>query len=399
MTEMLIIDADTHVTEPPDIWVDRMPKKWGDLIPHVREDNGEEAWFVGGKRMASVVSSSSMRIDPETGGRLREKPSTDSVYATGSGYAALHPSSYDAKARLVAMDELGLYAAVLYPNLNLVINDLHEQYGDPAYKLDVIRAYNDWMIDWSSPDQSRLIPLALVPYFDPEVAAAEIYRCKEAGHRGLVTTGRPHWHGHPPLADKSWDPMWRAAEETGLSINFHVGANENFLGKYVNAERIAAETPLGMVARATTDILLDNASTLSDLLFSGVLPRFPDLKFVLVETGMGWVNFCLEASDYHFSRYGVGERRPEFKELPSFYFHRQVYTTYWFEKMHPFHLESIGVDNLMFETDYPHPTSLEASEIKWAVEEGLSGLSKKDKEKIMWRNAAGVYGLDVPVSE
>jgi uncharacterized protein len=398
VTEMLIIDADSHVSEPRDIWIDRMPKKWGDLIPQVRDDNGEEAWFVGGKRMASVVASSSMRLNHETGARYRDMPSDVSVYAAGNGYADLHPSSYDAKARLGAMDELGLYAAVLYPNLNLVINDLHEQYGDPAYKLDVIRAYNDWMIDWSSADPSRLIPLALVPYFDPEVAATEIYRCKEAGHRGLVTTGRPHWHGHPPLSDKSWDPMWQAAQDTGLSINFHVGANENFLSQYVNAERIEAETPRGMVARATTDILLDNASTLSDLLFSGVCARFPELKFVLVETGMGWVNFCLEACDYHFKRYGVAEARPDFKELPSFYFHRQVYTTYWFEKMRPFHLETLGVDNLMFESDYPHPTSLDPSDIKWAMDEGLAGLTQLDKEKIMWRNAAKVYGLEVPAS-
>jgi predicted TIM-barrel fold metal-dependent hydrolase len=394
MSKPLILDVDQHVTETAAIWTDRMSSKWGDLIPHVETIDGSEYWVVGQKKMGLVTASSFMRQNPETGERYRQPPSGS--FFSGTGYRELHPSSYDPHARLAAMDDLGVQAAVLYPNLNLVVNDLHEQVDDPQYKIEIIRAYNDWLVEWAAADRERLIPVALVPYFDPDVAAEEAHRCKEIGHRGLVMTGMPQLHGKPPLADRYWNPLWQAAEETSMSIGFHVGANEGIMEKYVNAERMAAEGARRMGARTVTEALFDNATTMNDLLLSGVLPRYPNLKFVMVETGLGWVNFCLESADYHFERYGVREDNPEFTEPPSYYFRRQVYTTYWFERMFPFHVQTVGADNIMFETDYPHSTSLESTDVRWALEEGMAGISESDRHKIVWSNAAALYGVSTP---
>jgi predicted TIM-barrel fold metal-dependent hydrolase len=395
MTSNLIFDVDHHVTETGDIWTDRMSKnKWGDLIPHVKSADGVENWFVGDKCLGSVTSSSFMRVDAETGGRLRQPPSGG--FFTPGGFKDLHPSSYDAHARLTVMDELGVQAAVLYPNLNLVVSDLHEQVDDPQYKIEVIRAYNDWLVEWASADPERLVPVALVPYFDADVAAEEAHRCKELGHRGLVMTGMPQLHKRPPLADSYWAPLWKAAEDCAMSVGFHVGANEGIMEKYVNPQRLAAEGPRRMGARTVTEAFLDNASTMNDLLLSGILPKFPKLKFVMVETGLGWVNFCLESADYHFERYGVGEDSPEFTEPPSYYFRRQVYTTYWFEQMYPFHVDTVGSGNIMFETDYPHSTSLDADDVRWALSTGMAGISEEDKHKILWANAAELYGVRTP---
>lgn len=396
MAQTLIFDADAHVTEPAGVWADRMShKKWGDLVPQVRVADGRECWFVGDKNMGLVTSSSFVRVHPETGETFRQAPSGN--FFSGGGYRELHASSYDAVERLKAMDELGVQAAVLYPNLNLVVNDLHEAVDDPEYKIEIIRAYNDWLVEWASVDPSRLIPAALVAYFDPIVGAEEIYRSKELGHRGLVMTGMPHMHKLPPLADASWTPLWKAAEDTGLSIGFHVGANEGMMSKYVNPQRLAAEGPLKMGARTVTEALLDNAGVFNDLLLSGVLPKHPGLKFVIVETGMGWVNFCLESADYHFERYGVGAAHEEFTEPPSYYFRRQVYTTYWFEKMYPFYIDRVGENNIMFETDYPHSTSLDADDVRWVVDHGLAEISPQAKERILWGNAAELYNVPTPV--
>jgi len=394
MSSPLIFDVDNHVTETPDIWKERMSAKWGDLVPHVESADGAEYWFIGDKKMGAVTASSFMRLEPQTGGRVRQPPSGG--FFSAGGYGDLHPSSFEPRARLEIMDELGVQAAVLYPNLNLVVNDLHEQVDDPQYKIEIIRSYNDWLIQWTSADTERLIPVALVAYFDPNVAAEEIYRCKEAGHRGLVMTGMPQLHGKPPLSDPYWAPLWSAAEKTSMSIGFHVGANEGIMEKYVNADRLAAEGARRMGARTVTEAFLDNASTMNDLLLSGILPKYPDLKFVMVETGLGWVNFCLESADYHFERYGVGEDSPEFTEPPSYYFKRQVYTTYWFEKMYPFHIDTVGAENIMFETDYPHSTSLDSADVQWALTEGMSGISDEDKQKILWENAAQLYGVRTP---
>ncbi len=391
----LIFDADAHVTEPADVWTARMSrKKWGDLVPHVREVDGVESWFIGAENVGRVASSSFIRVDPRTGERYRQPPTGE--FFSGAGYRELHPSSYDALARLEAMDELGVHAAAMYPNLNLVVNDLHEAVNDPAYKIDIIRSYNDWLVEWTSVAPERLIPLALVAYFDPNVAAEEIYRCKELGHRGLVMTGMPQVHGLPPLADESWVPLWDAAEQAGLSISFHVGANAKTMAKYVNPQRLAAEGALKMGARTITEALFDNACVLNDLLISGVLPRHPNLKFVIVETGMGWVNFCLDSADYHFERYGVGVAAPEFTEPPSCYFKRQCYTTYWFERVYPFYVDHVGAGNIMFETDYPHSTCLDPSDVKWVVEEGLAETSPEARDRILWRNGAELYGVEPP---
>lgn len=393
-----IIDADSHVTEVADVWTARMSKKWGDMIPHIgRDDTGRECWFVGTKNVGLVTSSSYMRLDPDTGERRRENPSGE--YFSGQGYSELHPSSYDANARLKVMDEFHISAAVLYPNLNLVVSDLHEELDDINYKLEIIRAYNDWLVEWASADSNRLLAMALVPYFDAHEAAKEVYRSKELGHHGLVMTGVPTAHGRPPLADKAWDPLWAAAQETGLSISFHVGANPAMLEKHINADRLRTEGVAAMGARSVTAMLLDNTFSLNDLLMSGVLPRFPELKFVIVETGVGWVNFCLESADYHFDRFDVRAEHPEFEELPSFYFRRQVYTTYWFEKMDPFYLERLGADRIMFETDYPHSTSLDPADVQWAVHEGLGDIDENSRERILWRNAAELYGVDIEATK
>jgi len=387
MNSQLIFDVDSHVTETANIWTDRMSSKWGDLIPHVEEVDGVDCWFVGDKKVGSVAASSYMHLDPETGERRRQPPSDE--FLTNAGYRDLHPSSYDPHARMEVMDELGVQASVLYPNLNLVVSDLHEQVEDPEYKIQIIRAYNDWLVEeWASADRERLIPVALAAYFDTEVAAEEIHRCSELGHRGLVMTGVPQLHGKPPLADKYWAPMWKAAEDTGMSVGFHVGANEDTFAKYVNADRLAAEGARRMGARTVTEAFLDNASSMNDLLLSGILPKYPNLKFVMVETGLGWVNFCLESADYHFERYGVRDDCPEFTERPSYYFRRQVYTTYWFEQIYPFHVDTVGADRIMYETDYPHSTSLDAADVQWALTDGMAGVTDEDKHKILWANAA-----------
>jgi predicted TIM-barrel fold metal-dependent hydrolase len=148
-----------------------------------------------------------------------------------------------------------------------------------------------------------------------------------------------------------------------------------------------------MSARSVAGIFFDNAVTLNDLLFSGVLVRHPNLKFVCAETGMGWIPFCLDSADYHFRKFGVPEDRPEFAELPSFYFHRQVYATYWFETLDQYHLDRVGAGNLLFETDYPHSGSLEAAEVQWTIDHGLGGITDDDRQRVLWRNAAELYGL------
>lgn len=394
-TSTPIIDADAHVTEAPDLWTSRMSKKWGDLVPHVRidEQTGRECWFAGDRNFGPIANTAGVRFDPETGALKHVVSRLD----TAVGIADMHPSAYDANERIKVMDERGLYAQVLYPNMNFVGEEIHDVVEDPEFKLENIRAYNDWLVEWSSVAPDRLLPVALIPYFDVNESAKEVLRAKELGHRGVAMTGKPQAHGQPFLAERYWDPLWSAIEETGLPLSLHLGAGPEGGAGILKPARVAAEGGLpGAGPRVATDLFLDNAMSFCDFLNSGVLPRFPGLKVVSVEGGMGWANFVVESLDFHFKRFATLESRREFEELPSFYFRRQCHVTYWFERLTPLHVETLGERNILFETDFPHTTSLTPQDQAWALDEGLRRVSDDVKERVLWRNAADLYGVNVP---
>ena len=143
---------------------------------------------------------------------------------------------------------------------------------------------------------------------------------------------------------------------------------------------------------------MGNGIQVADLLLSGVLPRFPNLKVVSVESGIGWVPFMLEAADYAFKDGQVAVERPIFGDLlPSDYFHRQVYVCYWFEQLAPQRLlETIGVDNVMFETDFPHPTSLFDDSVRTRIDGALGAHTDEVRRKVLWSNAAQLYHVEEP---
>jgi predicted TIM-barrel fold metal-dependent hydrolase len=176
-----------------------------------------------------------------------------------------------------------------------------------------------------------------------------------------------------------------------MPISFHVGGD---LTRNYTPERGAVQGMRTMSALASPSAHMDNGCTMADLLLSGVLPRFPELKFVMVESGIGWIPFVLEDLDWHARKYRIEQDHPEFEELPSFYFHRQIFVNYWFEKLDAFHIERIGVDNLLFETDYPHPTCLMGDEIDEIIERNLGHLDAETRDKVLWQNAAKLYRIE-----
>jgi predicted TIM-barrel fold metal-dependent hydrolase len=194
----------------------------------------------------------------------------------------------------------------------------------------------------------------------------------------------------------AWEPLWLAATAADLPIHFHAGSGD--VSDHANSERSTVEGSSVLTsARQTTDILLTNAFSIADLLSSGVLVRHPELKFVSVESGVGWIPFVLESLDRHFEYYKVAKYRSEFELLPSEYFRRQVYTTVWFEELTDLHLATVGADNIMFETDYPHPTCLMGQDIQAAIDRSLGQLDERNRRRILSENAARLYGWESQV--
>jgi predicted TIM-barrel fold metal-dependent hydrolase len=380
-----IIDADTHVTETPDLWTSRAPASMVDRVPRVEtEPNGSQRWVVGNNRGLGNVGMTA------TAGRgtFANPPKT---------YADMHPGAYDAKARLKYMDDMGIWAMVMYPNVGGFGAQQFLKLNDPELMLTCVQIYNDWQTEWASADSRRLLPITSIPFWDIDAAVKEVRRCAAMGHKGILFTGEPQYYGKPLLGDPHWNPLWEVAVEEDLPLSFHIGSGdmaEGLLkGRMKTYGKMAAFTELAV------DIFLRNGLQLNDLLMSGVLARYPKIKFVSVESGIGWIPFVLEAMDYQFNGNSVAAEHPEFDRLPSEYFARNVYACYWFEQTAPRRLiDKIGENNVLFETDFPHPTSLYGDEVHARIKGGLDDCAPSVKRKILWENSQKLYNVSEPTA-
>ena len=391
-----VIDADAHILEPADLWSTRLPAKYADQGPQlVRNDHGFDAWVMNDKVM-TLVSPSAMAGWTDFPNSV-PKTMEDTI-----------PSSYDATERLAYMDEAGIWAQVLYPNVAGFGSQGFLMSSDEELKLLCVRAYNDFLVEWCSAEPTRLIGVMALPFWDVPAAVAEVERCAELGVRGALFTGEPQRFGAPLLGDRQWDDLYSALQAAGMPVHFHLGGGEsdavfNQQGQTILQARHAAHGRTGTAAYQMVELCLKNAIQCGDLISSGVLPRFPDLKFVSVESGAGWMPFMLQACDWSYQlssrpREERYSKRPDGELLPSELFARQVYTTYWFEHFPPGSLDGFPVDNIMFETDFPHGSCL-YGDIQETVDRSLADLPADVRRKFLWENAARLYGIpDAPAS-
>ncbi|HET9629282.1 MAG TPA: amidohydrolase family protein [Novosphingobium sp.] len=379
-----IIDTDTHVTEPPDLWTARMPRKYGDVVPHVKLHPKRELeyWYIGEKPVFSAWGSANYGYP---GGPLSIPPRRNES----------HPGAWDVHERLKYMNETGVWAQVLYPNLGAVVMGMYKHIDDEV-KLGMVQVYNDFMIEFSSAAPERFIPMAVLPLWDIAASVREVERAAKIGHKGVLLSGAPHEHGWPYLSDRAWDPLWSAIRAANLPISFHSGGGD-FADDFFNPARNRVDGVEVNYVRSSTLAFLMVCGHMADLLMSGVPQRFPELRFAAVETGLGHINFCIESLDYHFKVAEIWKIRPEFKELPSETFRKQVFVNYWFEQLDDFYIKKIGEDNIMFETDFPHTTCLGGrGAVAQALTNGLERQPERVQDKILFANAAKLYNVELP---
>jgi predicted TIM-barrel fold metal-dependent hydrolase len=198
------------------------------------------------------------------------------------------------------------------------------------------------------------------------------------------------------LSDRAWDPLWAAIRDANVPVSFHAGGGD-FADDFLSTGRYKADGVHANYCRSTVLTFLLVGAQMSDLLMSGVPQRFPELRFACVESGIGHLNFCLETLDYHYNVAQLWKHRPEFKELPSETFRKQIFVNYWFERLDQFHIDRLGEDNIMFETDFPHTTCLGGRDaVAKALNNGLEAQPQRVQDKILFGNAAKLYNIPVP---
>ena len=384
--DIAVVDADTHLTEPHDLWTSRAPAKWADRVPQVRETkSGRKMWTIDGEAFGNAVGASVVLPDGDKLlGTDFMKLGIDEVHA---GASAVEP-------RLAMMDAQGIYAQIVYPNVVGFGGQRFDDVVDPELKVLCATIFNDAMAEFQEQSGGRMYPMAILPWWDLDVAIAEVARAHEMGLRGVNTNADPQNQNYPDLADRHWDPLWEACADLEMPVNFHIGASNTSMS-WLGSMPWPSLDDERKLALGSLMVMISNFRTLGNLLLSGVLERHPTLHVVSVESGLGWIPFLIEGLDYE-----VTECAPHIAEhlsmRPSDYFRRQVHACYWFERDSlRGALSVLGPDNVLFETDFPHPTCLYPHSLARAAEP-LMDVEPEVRSKILSTNAAILYRIPLP---
>jgi len=387
-SEYAVIDVDTHVTEPPDLWTSRIGSKWHDVVPRVENIKGRDFWVINGKK---GLAPGGVSMAGHNGRPPNEFPPT---------FDDIAPAAYDARARIEHMDREGIYAQVLYPNVGGFGSQNFLSIENESLKIDCVRVYNDFLVEWTGVSQERLVPVCALPFWNVDESVIEIERCAKLGHRSVLFPSQPQDFSQPPLHDQHWDPIWECAQSLGLPISFHIGGQAALGVK--EGEFVPRGVGMGLkatFARFSALAFIGNSLGISEIICGGVCHRFPSLNFVSVESGVGWIPTLLEALDWQWANAGVGIEHPEYELLPSEYFRRQIFACFWFERDVIARAAELYPDNIMYETDFPHPTSMTPGPATIAqhpneyVTEALGNLPEETLSKLLHDNAARVYNV------
>jgi predicted TIM-barrel fold metal-dependent hydrolase len=381
-----VVDVDTHLVEPHDLWTRRAPAKLKDRVPQVKVVDGVRSWVIDGDKilLQGAIPASTVKKDGS------KWPGLEFIKHQ---FEEVHPASHSVRERLELMDATGVTAQILYPNI-LGFGGQNAVKVDPELRLASVEIFNDAMAELQAESGQRIFPMALLPWWDLDLSVKEIERCHRMGLKGVNINSDPHTvaglDGNllPDLGQPHWYPMWEACEALNLPVNFHIGASEqstDWLGQQGwPGLHFDMRSALGGAM-----LFINNGRVMGNLILSGLLDRFRKLQFVSVESGIGWIPFLLEAIDYEYRETGANQANLE--RMPSEYFTSNFSACFWFERRDlSRQITSVGVDNVLFETDFPHPVCLYPID---DIDEAMNGLTEAEKVKVLSGNAERVYGL------
>jgi predicted TIM-barrel fold metal-dependent hydrolase len=385
--EVRVVDADTHMTERHDLFTSRAPAKYKDLVPHVTEIDGKPHWILGEKNYDMGPARAGGVIDRQGRKYAFEECKLNPI-------EWVHEAAWNPEARLALMDECGVYAQVLYPNA-VGIGGQHLVNGtdDEALRLVCIQIYNDYMAELQDSSNHRFLPMPILPTWDVGACVQETERLAALGFRGVNMTSDPQDSGAPDYASRYWDPLWAACAGLSMPVHFHIGASLtslSFYGKYFWPslhQNLKPAVGGGM-------LFLNNARVVMNSIYAGIFDRHPGLKMVSVESGIGWIPFVLETMDYEILE-NAPEQAAGLSRKPSEYFRDHWYGTFWFEDNFgdlQYLLDKVGEDNVLFETDFPHPTCMYPDPLG-TIEARMSKLRAQTRRKVLGENAARLYRL------
>jgi predicted TIM-barrel fold metal-dependent hydrolase len=361
------ISADSHVTEPPNCFVDHIDPAYRDRAPRMARDPVRgDMYVVPGMAMTIPVSLSS------GAGRPPEELST-----TGARFEELHRGGWDAKARLADQDRDGVAAELIYPSVGMVLCN-HE---DLDYKHACMEAYNRWLQSFCEAAPGRVFGLGQTAMRTVEEGIEDLRAIQAMGFKGAMLPGFP---GQEDYDSRIYDPFWEAAVDLGLPLSFHILTSKtDGLGK-----------PRGPKINAFLSIIRGNQDILGMLVFSGIFQRHPKLKVVCVEADAGWAPHYMYRMDHAYKRHRHWLKGRELEKLPSDYFRQNIFLTFQDDWTAFQFANHINHERLMWASDFPHSDSTWPDSQK-VIAEQTSHLSADVRDRILHDNVAELYGLSV----
>jgi predicted TIM-barrel fold metal-dependent hydrolase len=399
-----IIDCDAHFTEPPDLWSSRATGSLKDRVPRMRTVDGTSSWYLGNRVLSSIGGNTIAKGAEKRLGTLSVKAWDD-----------VDDSSWDVSARLRLLDEMGVYAQILFPNAVGFASNTMFAISDVSDRSAIQRMYNDFLLDVQDESGGRLFPQGCLPVWDMELTVQEMARLRSRGITGFTLSDKPHLVGLPDLDGPYFAPMWAAGNEMGAVFNFHIGSgvgptpDDPVISEMVRTGNPVAHPnpelywesfgPQRRLAILATQFYMSNARMVINFCMSGFFDRYPGIKILSAESGIGWVPFVLEAMEYQLDEMVTDRAEVALqKRRPTEYFRDHMAVTFWFERSGPANLiDAIGVNNVMVETDIPHPTCIYPA-ARERLARAVAGLDPPTRRRVLQDNAIEFFGLPVGVS-
>ena len=374
-----VVSVDDHIVEPPGMFTDRMPAKFMDRAPRVvSHPDGTEMWLYDGVEIPNIGLNA-------VAGRPPREYSREPA-----NFEDMRRGAWDIHSRMADMDLDGVFASLNFPSFLTGFGGgrIQTTTKDLDLSLAVTRAWNEWHLEeWSGAYPQRLIACQIAWLHDPTLAAKEIEANRGRGFRALSFPELPDQLGFPPVRSTYWDPLFAACEETDTVVCLHAGSGGTLFGTSEGAPREATAAFFGLSATIPA----------IDWLFALVPVRFPGLKIVLAESGIGWVAALLDRLD-HVARYHecYGDWRGT-DLTPS----EVLLRNFWFctlDNPSSFcQAERIGIGNILCEVDYPHADT-SWPDTQETLRQHLGALARSEIDAITWANASELFHFEVPES-
>ena len=374
LDDMILVSIDDHVIEPADMFERHVPAKYADRAPRiVVTDDGVEQWEFDG------ITAGTMGLNAVVGWP-KEEWGLDPV-----SFAEMRPGAYDVHQRVRDMNRNGILASMCFPTF-AGFNGGNLQRADRELASAIVAAYNDWHIDeWAAAYPDRFIPLAIAPVWDPRALVAEMQRVAAKGCKAVTMPELPYIQGLPSYHDLDyWHPFFETVSDLGIVMCLHIGQG-------LGAITSAPDAPIDNLI-----VLANQVSVLAaqDLLWGPALRSYPDLKLAWSEAGIGWIPFFLERCDRHYTNqrwlgHDFGGK------LPSDVFRDHSLACFVTDRSGLKLRNEIGIDNIAWESDYPHSDGLwpDAPELVFAELQD-AGCTDEEINQITWQNTCRFFDFD-----